>query len=113
MNCMRCGVITGEKEVFCSECLASMEQYPVKPGTPVHIPMRAVIPEARKAPKKKRELTPEEQISRLRGIVRRLTAALMGALLVIALLALIMVASSLREKPQTPPARNYTATEGR
>ncbi len=110
---MRCGAKTGEKEVFCSECLASMEKYPVRPGTPVHIPMRTVIPEIKKTPKKKREITLEEQISRLRNMVRRLSAALIAALVIIMLLAGILLVSSLQEKPQTPSPRNYTATEGR
>lgn len=113
MNCMRCGVKTGEKEVFCSECLASMEKYPIRPGTPIHIPMRSAIPEAKKAPKKKRELTPEEQISRLRIKVQWLRAALLAALIVIALLSGILLASSLQEVTQAPSARNYTTTEGR
>ena len=113
MNCMRCGVNTEEKEVFCSDCMASMEKYPVRPGTPVHIPMRSVVPDAKKVPKKKRDLTPEEQISRLRNMVRMLTAGLMATLVIIMLLSGILLVSSLQNKPQTPSPRNYTATEGR
>ena len=113
MNCIRCGVKTGEKEVFCSQCLASMEQYPVKPGTPVHIPLRVVMPDAKKPLKKKRDLTPEEQISRLRLLVRRLSAALIAALTVIMLLCGILIASSMQDKPQNSSTRNYTATEDR
>jgi hypothetical protein len=110
---MRCGVNTAEKEVFCSDCLASMEKYPIKPGTPVHIPMRGMAPDAKKVSKKKRDLTPDEQISRLRSMIRMLTAGLMAALVVIMLLSGILLVSSLQDKPQTPSARNYTATEGR
>lgn len=113
MNCMRCGVKTGEKEVFCSECLTSMEKYPIKPGTPIHIPMRNAIPEAKKSPWKKREITPEEQISRLRTKVRRLCVALIAALVAIALLCGILLVSSLKKPPQTPSPRNYATTEGR
>ena len=113
MNCMRCGVKTGEKEVFCSECLASMEKYPIRPGTPVHIPMRNAIPDAKRAPRKKREITPEEQLSRLRIMVRRLSLALIAALVTIALLFGILLASSLQEQTQAPSVRNYTTTEGR
>ena len=113
MSCMRCGVDTGEKEVFCSECLASMEKYPVKPGTPVHLPMRAVLPDIKKPTRKKSGNTPEEQISRLRNMVRRLTGALIAALLIIVLLTGILLFSSLQQKHETPSPRNYTATEGR
>ena len=110
---MRCGVNTAEKEVFCSDCLASMEKYPVKPGTPVHIPMRGMAPDAKKVSKKKRDLPPDEQISRLRSMIRMLTAGLMAALVVIMLLSGILLVSSLQDKSQTPSTRNYTATEGR
>lgn len=113
MNCMRCGVQTEGKEVFCADCLDSMEKYPVSPGTPVHLPMRTTLPEMKKPPKKKRENSTEEQISRLRNMVRKLSAALIAALTVIALLAGILLLDSLRSEPQTPSPRNYTATEGR
>lgn len=113
MNCMRCGVSTGDKEVFCSECLASMEKYPVRPGTPVHLPLRAMMPEAKRTPRKKQTNTPEEQISRLRNMVRKLTAALIATLLIIMLLTGILLVSGLQNKSQTPSPRNYTATEGR
>ena len=35
MSCMKCGKEVSEDQVFCPECLAEMERYPVKPGTPV------------------------------------------------------------------------------
>lgn len=38
MNCIRCGKETEENHVFCDECLKDMEQYPVKPGTPIVLP---------------------------------------------------------------------------
>lgn len=113
MNCMRCGVQTDGKEVFCADCLNSMEKYPVKPGTPVHLPMRNALQEVKKPLKKKRENSTEEQISRLRNMVRKLSAALIAALTVIALLAGILLLNSLHSEPQPPSTRNYTATEGR
>ena len=110
---MRCGVNTEGKEVFCRECLASMEKYPVKPGTPIHIFSRAAAVEQKKALKKRRDITPDEQISRLRNMLRKLTAALIAALVLIMVLSGILLVSSLEENPQTPSPRNYTATEGR
>ena len=73
MNCMKCGVEIPENQVFCDHCLSVMEQYPVKPGTHIHLPKRPATPEAAKKPaKKKRTPTPEEQISALRMKVLRL-----------------------------------------
>ena len=40
MSCMRCGKDTEDMQVFCAECLADMERYPVKPGTPIQLPVR-------------------------------------------------------------------------
>lgn len=40
MSCMRCGKATEESELFCAECLADMERHPVKPGTPIQLPVR-------------------------------------------------------------------------
>lgn len=42
MSCMRCGKEIGEGQVFCAECLAEMERHPVKPGTPIQLPHRAI-----------------------------------------------------------------------
>lgn len=40
MNCLRCGKEIENEQVFCETCLADMEQQPVKPGTPIHLPRR-------------------------------------------------------------------------
>ena len=40
MNCVKCGREIPEDQVFCEICLTEMENYPVKPGTAVHIPPR-------------------------------------------------------------------------
>ena len=112
MNCMKCGQKIKDRQVFCEECLAIMDTYPVKPGTPVHLPMRTTLQEMKKPLKKKRENSTEEQINRLRNMVRKLSAALIAALTVIALLAGILLLNSLHSEPQSPSTRNYTATEG-
>ena len=38
MNCLKCGKEIEHDQVFCPECLAQMEQYPVKPGIVVQLP---------------------------------------------------------------------------
>ncbi len=40
MNCMRCGIEIEDPNVFCADCLADMERHPVKPGTPIQLPVR-------------------------------------------------------------------------
>ena len=73
MTCMKCGVDVPEGQVFCDHCLSVMEEYPVKPGAHVHLPKRAfAVEEVKKPGKKKRTLSPEEQLSALRAKVLRL-----------------------------------------
>ena len=73
MNCMKCGVEIPENHVFCDHCLAVMDDYPVKPGTHIHLPKRVEVAESvKRAPKKKRILSPEEKLSSLRSKVFRL-----------------------------------------
>ena len=65
MSCMKCGKEVSEGQVFCQECLAEMEKYPVKPGTPLPLPIRpreAVV--HKRSYRKSRK--PEEQIVSLR-----------------------------------------------
>ena len=37
VHCMKCGKEIPEERVFCEECLAVMDAYPVKPDTVVQI----------------------------------------------------------------------------
>lgn len=73
VTCMKCGVDVPEGQVFCEHCLSVMEEYPVKPGSHIHLPKRAFAEDTPKKPgKKKRVPSPEEQIAILRQKVRRL-----------------------------------------
>ena len=73
MNCMKCGVEIQEGCVFCDHCLEVMEAHPVRPGTHIHLPKRALEIETPKKPvKKKRAPSPEEQISILKMKLLRL-----------------------------------------
>lgn len=40
MSCIRCGKETDVDQIFCDECLQDMERHPVKPGTPIQLPVR-------------------------------------------------------------------------
>ena len=80
MNCVKCGREIGEEQAFCPDCLKEMEQYPVKPGTVVHIPKRADADSEKKMPvRRKPVLSAEEQVARLKKKVLwlRLTVAML------------------------------------
>ena len=83
MQCIKCGVDVPDGQVFCDSCLETMSRYPVKPGTPVQILSRT--PKDKSS--KKRELSPEEQLSRQKNLNRRLR--LLIWLLCIALVGVI------------------------
>lgn len=109
MNCLRCGAETPENQVFCDHCLSVMEQYPIKPGAPIHLPKRALRADAPQKPtRKKRAPSPEEQISALRLKVLRLRLAVV--ILVFALCVtggfLLWKLSQQYSTPET--GRNYT-----
>lgn len=106
MNCMKCGREVGENQVFCPECLADMDQYPVKPGTAVHIPSRKAAPQRKAAPKKK-QITPEEQNLRLRKVIRFFAGLWLVTLLIAAALA-YPAYRYLTEENHFLPGQNYS-----
>ena len=71
MSCLKCGKSTQDEQVFCSQCLAGMEAYPVKPDVHVTLPHR---PDGagKRSGKKKRAPSIEEQLVLLRVKQRRL-----------------------------------------
>ena len=74
MYCMKCGKEIEADQVFCEECRAEMEKYPVKPNTLVQIPNRPKKHAAKKV--HSRWESPEEQIAALKKRIRRLIATL-------------------------------------
>ena len=108
MQCLRCGKETGADAAFCPECLETMEDYPVPPGTPVVIPARS----ARKTAPRPRDVPYEVQIARLRQQLRRLriaAAALAAALALTLALFLVDIWNHQQEKPDI--GRNYSTAE--
>ncbi len=88
MNCVKCGREIENDQVFCPVCLEEMEQYPVKPGTVVHIPKHPEDETDKKpAPRKKPVPTPEEQIRRLKKKVMGLRMILVLMMLLCGLLS--------------------------
>ena len=107
MNCMKCGreILDG---VFCQECLADMEKYPVKPGTVILLPRREQTHAVKKAHPRKKVLSAEEQVQILSRRVRILTIALCILFLIAA--ALVYPAVSYIVDGNTfLPGQNYTA----
>lgn len=73
MQCIKCGRDTENNQVFCPECLASMDQAPIKPGTPVSIPKR---PAREYTPPVKKD-KPEDIILRLQKKLKALTIVIL------------------------------------
>ena len=87
MQCLKCGRETNENQVFCSQCLYIMDQYPVKNNSAVHLPHRAAEPAPKKISRKKWSLSPEEQIVHLKITIRRLgvTVAVLSLVLLLSM----------------------------
>lgn len=87
MNCMKCGREIESEQVFCNDCLLEMQKYPVNPDIHVHLPIRPQTTVLRKQASRRRTLSPEEQIRRLKKHIWILsgilivTLALLGAMI--------------------------------
>ena len=110
MNCMKCGREAEDSNVFCAECLAEMEKYPVRPGVVVHLPRRREEPATKKGyGRRKAAIPPEEQVKRLKKLVRRLNVAL------VVLFLLLLAAGHFAGKylvdatAELLPGQNYNA----
>lgn len=72
MYCLKCGKEVYEDQVFCSDCLSVMEKYPVKPGTAILLPKRREGNTVSRPASRRKVLTTEEQIQKLRRNIRNL-----------------------------------------
>ncbi len=59
MQCLKCGKEIAEKDVFCADCLAEMQHYPIKPGTVALIPPQ---PPQQKRASERRMLSTEQKL---------------------------------------------------
>ena len=83
MNCMKCGREVEQNQIFCPDCLAEMEKYPIKPGTVVQLPAQSTEALPKKQFHHRRPiLSLDEQVARLKKSVHGLVLALIltGAL---------------------------------
>lgn len=106
MYCMKCGTKAKDSQVFCDACLAVMEQFPVNSDVHVQLPSRPV-PEKRSAPRKK-DLTPEEQLLRLRRSVKRLSLVLACTLLALGLTVTLLVHTYTQQDTHGDIGKNYS-----
>ena len=85
MNCMKCGRETESEKIFCQQCLAEMEKYPVRPGAVVLLPRRREPSLMKKLPKRHIP-TAEEQL-----IFFRKTIITLSILLIFCIAAIILM----------------------
>lgn len=76
LGCIKCGRDTVSEQVFCLDCLAEMEKYPVRPGTVVQLPIRKTSSAVKKQQTKKRSVPLEEQVKALKKRCRVLAVLL-------------------------------------
>ena len=82
MACLKCGKETTQNQVFCDHCLDTMAAFPVKPGTPVNLPMQKISDMPKKGAARRR-LSQEELLSLMKKVNLGLLIAV--AVLIIAL----------------------------
>ena len=91
MNCLKCGKEAPDNQFFCSACLDVMKQYPVKPGTPVHIPHRAQRAFEKKTTTRARELPASELLGQYKKINRWLTVTVVVLCAVLCLVVFLLL----------------------
>ena len=110
MNCMKCGREVPEKQVFCDECLAGMEQYPVRSGTMVHLPRRQEDPIPKKSHGRRKSVpTQEEQLKSMRRMIRVLLATLLVSTALLVVSGYFAVIHLMETDPVFLPGQNYSS----
>ena len=106
-KCLKCGRDAAENMAFCTECLAEMEKYPVKPGVVVLLPQQEKTP---KPPKRRHHAaSPEEQVLRLKKWVRGMALALVLALGAAGVFGWLAVTDLLKDTDVKLPGQNYSS----
>lgn len=108
-QCLKCGKKTEEHSVFCSECLAVMERYPVKPGTVVHLPRRQTFPEYQ-AKTYFEDSNPAAQLTHLQKMIRWLTAIVAALSILLVITAVLLIHTLDKDQPLPVIGRNYTTS---
>lgn len=106
MNCLKCGKEINDGQVFCPNCLNAMEQYPVKPDTPVHLPNRTETPTPKQRRLRFRHRNKDVQLRRAQKTIRILIAVVIGLVLLLSVTTAYLV-TSLKQNDSNI-GRNYT-----
>ena len=113
MQCMKCGRDMPAGQIFCDECLDVMEQYPVKPGTVVQLPNRtAPAPQRKNYSRRRAQLTPEEQVKKLKKRIWILSILLVLSLAACCALGYLTAQPYIHHDEELLPGQNYTSVEG-
>jgi len=108
-QCLKCGKKAEERSVFCSDCLAVMEQYPVKPGTVIHLPIRQQKQETPAATDFE-EPSLLEQLMAQRKLIRWLAGIVAGLSVLLVLTAVLLIHTLDKKQPLPVIGRNYTTS---
>lgn len=108
MNCMKCGREIALGQAFCKECLEDMQQYPVRPDTPVQIPAPPSVNPNRRNTHIRKAKKPEEQLARLRRFVRFQTVILIFMVLFMIAAGIYLYPKLYPSEPPLRPGENYS-----
>ena len=109
MNCLKCGRQILFGQVFCEDCQAEMEHYPVKPDTVVQLPPQIhATDRVKRGTHRRPVLPPEEQERKTARKCRWLTAGLIAALVLAAALAFANGILMEKMNGMTPLGKNYS-----
>ena len=107
---MKCGAELKNSGVFCENCLADMEKYPVKPNITVTLPERPVAQPVRKRIRRK-YTKPEDQIRHLRKVRNWLLVLLCAMTLLVALCVLEILQLTDGDPANLDLGRNYSTVQ--
>jgi hypothetical protein len=108
MNCLKCGKPTENAQVFCADCQQVMENYPVAPGTHVHIPLREPVVQTKASRQKSRGFA--DSIRMLRKVIRSLCIVIAVLTGIICILTAILL-HTLNDKSKPTIGQNYTTVQ--
>ena len=110
VTCMKCGREISLGQVFCKDCLSDMQAHPVKPGTPVVLPIHEPINTARRTNARKIR-KPEEQITLLRKLLLIVSISFLIVSLALAITISVLIANNAEDDPASLPGQNYSTEE--
>lgn len=112
MNCMKCGREIALGQVFCKECLADMDQYPIKPGTPVPLFAKPEAVQPKRVANQRKQKKPEEQIAGLKRWIFSLAITLLVTIMCFSVALSIMSHQLNEARNAKAPGQNYSTMDG-